>query len=753
MDLKKNAPKGEFLAYINKKEAAMLKKAGGSGKLVNGIPSFEPRSSREAEQKSRKTSTKASKNTTNTTNNSRNTYSVQDDLFDQSNYLKNNTVTNPSISDNDRDRFFQTPTGKTFKDAADNAAKYKADAKNRKKEKDKADKIRRKKEEIASKEREKLNLKIAGDKDLRLFDKNKDGILGFFERHLKRRNDSRKKRAAQASLENLEQIKQYLNTYDDYSLDGVAAAKARGYKVDGTGVMPKNNPKYKLSKDRNFQGARTIIPNPDYIDPNSGSVTFTGYDSNPLTNPDAINPSLGYDFRPKSMPGGEGMKTLTSNKGTFLEKTRPNLYGVNSKIPFSSWGNKLTNKIRPDTSVTAQNTLDNAALYNMVAGKDLTTTEDLREIRNRGRTEEQIRFLENPTGSGGYEAPNSYVIPFIPDDEEEKEEDKQEVDYTQNVIYDDYGKPGYRTTRAAEGGIMGTRARRAMGGIMERVDKRQGYFLGKIVKGVGKAIGSVADAAGKVLKSDFGKYAIMAAGMYYGGGGASMFKSGGLKGMAGNFMSTKNPLLFNADGALSLSKLSGVSAVLPYLFGDTKPNEGNFSDRGGSLIDPLTGKEATPAEMRENIELAKLEAGDDPDKLAAIDQKYNNMLNLQYQAGLPDATPYLGYGESGYRTTAAEGGLMDLGGMEKDYRAEGGFVPIGEYEKKDDVPARLSVNEFVMTADAVRGAGQGDIDKGAEIMENMMKNLENGGTVSEESQGNKGAQQMFETSERLGAII
>ena len=107
----------------------------------------------------------------------------------------------------------------------------------------------------------------------------------------------------------------------------------------------------------------------------------------------------------------------------------------------------------------------------------------------------------------------------------------------------------------------------------------------------------------------------------------------------------------------------------------------------------------------------------------------------------------------GGRIGKAEGGIMDLGGMEKDYRAEGGFVPIGEYEKKDDVPARLSVNEFVFTADAVRGAGQGDIDKGAEIMENMMENLENGGTVSEESQGNKGAQQMFKTSERLGAII
>ena len=48
-------------------------------------------------------------------------------------------------------------------------------------------------------------------------------------------------------------------------------------------------------------------------------------------------------------------------------------------------------------------------------------------------------------------------------------------DGSQNVIYDNYGDPGYRNTRA-EGGIMGTRARRAMGGIMSRVDQRQGYF-------------------------------------------------------------------------------------------------------------------------------------------------------------------------------------------------------------------------------------------------------------------------------------
>ena len=67
---------------------------------------------------------------------------------------------------------------------------------------------------------------------------------------------------------------------------------------------------------------------------------------------------------------------------------------------------------------------------------------------------------------------------------------------------------------------------------------------------------------------------------------------------------------------------------------------------------------------------------------------------------------------------------MDLGGMEKDYRFNGGFVPIGEYEKKDDVPARLSKNEFVMTADAVRAAGGGSINQGAQRMYNIMKNLE-----------------------------
>jgi len=71
----------------------------------------------------------------------------------------------------------------------------------------------------------------------------------------------------------------------------------------------------------------------------------------------------------------------------------------------------------------------------------------------------------------------------------------------------------------------------------------------------------------------------------------------------------------------------------------------------------------------------------------------------------------------------AEGGMMDMGGMEMDLRG-GGFVPMGRAEKADDVPARLSKNEFVFTADAVRAAGGGDVDKGADKMYATMKKLE-----------------------------
>ena len=135
---------------------------------------------------------------------------------------------------------------------------------------------------------------------------------------------------------------------------------------------------------------------------------------------------------------------------------------------------------------------------------------------------------------------------------------------------------------------------------------------------------------------------------------------------------------------------------------------------------------------------------------------------------VPGYTTPAGYNKFDYRSGgvpvrvgAQEGGIMDaeasemidMGGMEKDFRNEGGFVAMGGKERADDVPARLSKNEFVFTADAVRNAGEGDVDKGAEVMYNMMKNLESGGDVSEESQGLEGARKMFQTSQRLEDVI
>jgi hypothetical protein len=77
----------------------------------------------------------------------------------------------------------------------------------------------------------------------------------------------------------------------------------------------------------------------------------------------------------------------------------------------------------------------------------------------------------------------------------------------------------------------------------------------------------------------------------------------------------------------------------------------------------------------------------------------------------------------GTKPTAQESGLGGLP-IEADMRYSGGFMPYGAKEKADDVPARLSKNEFVFTADAVRAAGGGSVQKGAQKMYNTMKQLE-----------------------------
>jgi hypothetical protein len=82
-------------------------------------------------------------------------------------------------------------------------------------------------------------------------------------------------------------------------------------------------------------------------------------------------------------------------------------------------------------------------------------------------------------------------------------------------------------------------------------------------------------------------------------------------------------------------------------------------------------------------------------------------------------------GRPGYKLGSLPMRTNQAGITEIDYRQKGGFVPpIGVKEKADDIPAMLSNNEFVFTANAVRNAGGGSVKKGAERMYKLMKQLE-----------------------------
>jgi len=249
-----------------------------------------------------------------------------------------------------------------------------------------------------------------------------------------------------------------------------------------------------------------------------------------------------------------------------------------------------------------------------------------------------------------------------------------------------------------------------VGGIMDLESGRQMYFLGKLVKKATKTIK-------KIAKSPVGKAAILGGLAYFGGGGGlpKFLKGKGLGGFSlETLFSKKNPLLFTGD-KLSLGKLAAFSAATPFLL-PAKQEEEEQEPYLGPSID-------IPAIRR--------------DPYGAMGGAYSF------------------YAEGGKAEPVAKKTmpLLDMDGMEKDYRETGGFVEMGRMERADDVPARLSKNEFVFTADAVRNAGDGNIDKGAEVMYNMMKNLEAGGEVSEESQGLEGARKMFQTSQRLGEVI
>ena len=293
---------------------------------------------------------------------------------------------------------------------------------------------------------------------------------------------------------------------------------------------------------------------------------------------------------------------------------------------------------------------------------------------------------------------------------------------------------------------------RNMGGIMSLQEPRQGYFLGKLVKKAKRAVK-------KVVKSPLGKAAILG-GLTFGIPGTSfggLMGKGALGGLKAKLFGGALPpsMGFSSKGILGKLGLTkgGGSLGLTGL--------GKIAGIGG--LSGLAGLMAAGEQDEDETDLSKLDRGEglDIDRIVRLARQNDPQFRF-----LPGAEFTGAYAEGGEvdETTAmimdllkrgmdndsistitgvspeqilkllnsvkkdkpqekAEGGIMDLGGNEMDLRG-GGFVPIGAKEKADDVPARLSKNEFVMTADAVRAAGGGSVDKGADKMYKMMKNLE-----------------------------
>ena len=116
------------------------------------------------------------------------------------------------------------------------------------------------------------------------------------------------------------------------------------------------------------------------------------------------------------------------------------------------------------------------------------------------------------------------------------------------------------------------------------------------------------------------------------------------------------------------------------------------------------------------------------DELARLGSKFmadGGRVNYAFGGDTPEENAMQAAGIEGLDININPKGITEL-----DMRETGGFIPpVGVKEKEDDIPAMLSNNEFVFTADAVKGMGDGDVDKGAERMYSMMKKLENGGRV------------------------
>jgi len=305
---------------------------------------------------------------------------------------------------------------------------------------------------------------------------------------------------------------------------------------------------------------------------------------------------------------------------------------------------------------------------------------------------------------------------------------------------------------------MSIRPDMAGGGIMnlpmdQMMVPRGQYGLGSIVKSVTKgitgAVKGAVNAVKDVASSDIGKLALLAAGGYYLGGGALMGGPGFTFGQLGT--SLASPFKAVGKGLFGAAPLGDFAAGTKGLFGSYGfqdflaktgasqlgissliPGKGTLLSLGAGFLGGAAGSMLSPQQIQEGMKR-------DP---AAV----RGYLAQYFKNANPEATESEAeqFALEQTREYAAQGGRIGLamgtmpmgeprqnpqGIMELDYRQQGGFVPVGIKEKADDVPAMLSKNEFVFTADAVRNAGDGDVEKGAQRLYNTMKTLENGGTV------------------------
>ena len=268
---------------------------------------------------------------------------------------------------------------------------------------------------------------------------------------------------------------------------------------------------------------------------------------------------------------------------------------------------------------------------------------------------------------------------------------------------------------------------------------RAEYGLGSIVKSAKKAVKGVAKGVKSFAKSDLGKAALLAAGAYYMGGG-------NLFGLQRAGLSTPGFSLSNIPGASAIGnfftgggdkgmnalKIGGAGALITGLLAGREQQEGesdfDYAQRRQQVNDQLDvqfrrlypqGDNETEEDYSVRIS-AMVDAADDSTIPVGEMAAGGRVGYAMGTADTPSQNAMQAAGIEGLPVRQNKAGVTEL-----DLRETGGFIqPVGIKEKADDIPAMLSNNEFVFTADAVRAAGGGSVDKGAQIMYDTMKRLE-----------------------------